>query len=54
MNRGAVKPADAGRGDGEKGLVGKAIRAVAEATGLPTEAPKKPKAGKASGKKKGG
>jgi ferritin-like metal-binding protein YciE len=54
VNRDAVEPADAGRGGGEKGLVGKAIRAVAEATGLAAEEPKKPKARKGTGRKKGG
>jgi ferritin-like metal-binding protein YciE len=54
VNRDAVEPADAGRGGGEKGLVGKAIQAVAEATGLASEAPKKTKARKGTGRKKGG
>ena len=54
VNRDAVEPADEGRGGGEKGLVGKAIRAVAEATGLAAEEPKKPKARKGTGRKKGG
>ena len=52
VNQDAVAPADEGRGDGEKGLVGKAIQAVAEATGLAAEAPKKPKARKGTGSKK--
>ncbi len=54
VNRDAVEPADAGRGGGEKGVVGKAIQAVAEATGLAPEAPKKAKARKGTGRKKGG
>src|SRR4051812_8236531 len=53
VNRDAVEPADEGRGGGEKGLVGKAIQAVAEATGLAAEEPKKPKARKGTGRKKG-
>ena len=54
VNRDAVEPADAGRGGGEKGPVGKAIQAVAEATGLAAEEPKKPKARKGAARKKGG
>jgi ferritin-like metal-binding protein YciE len=54
VNRDAVEPADEGRGGVEKGLVGKAIRAVAEATGLAAEEPRKPKARKGTGRKKGG
>src|SRR4051794_29758861 len=54
VNRDAVAPADEGRGDGREGPVGKATRAVAEATGLASEAPKKPKARKGTGRKKGG
>src|SRR3954454_8557801 len=54
VNRDAVEPADDGRGDGEKGLAGKAIRAVTEATGLAAEEPKKPKGRKGTGRKKGG
>ena len=53
VNRDAVEPADAGRGEGEKSLVGKAVRAVAEATGLAAEEPEKPKARKGTGRKKG-
>jgi ferritin-like metal-binding protein YciE len=54
VNRDAVAPADEGRGDGQKGPGGKATRAVAEATGLASEAPKRPKARKGTGRKKGG
>src|SRR4051812_25523444 len=48
VNRGAVAPADEGKE--EEGIVGKAIRAVAEATGLASEAPKKSKARKGIGR----
>ncbi len=54
MNRDAVEPADEGRGDREDSLVGKAIQAVAEATGLASEATKRPKARQGTGRKKGG
>src|SRR4051794_25155025 len=53
LNRDAVAPADEGRGDWEGELVSKAIRAVAEATGLASE-PERPKARKGTGRKKGG
>lgn len=54
VNQKAVSPADGEPNDQGETLVGKAIKAVAEATGLASEAPKKGKAPKGAGRKKGG
>lgn len=54
VNRNAAEPTDECRGDREDSLVGKAIQAVAEATGLASEATKRHKARQGTGQKKGG
>jgi ferritin-like metal-binding protein YciE len=53
VNEKAVSPPEQ-RDDGGKTLVGKAIKAVAEATGLSSEPPKKANARKGTSRKRGG
>ena len=54
VNEKAVSPAEDGQDDRGETTVGKAIKAVAVATGLVSEAPKKAKARKGAGRKGGG
>jgi ferritin-like metal-binding protein YciE len=54
INEKAVSPPEEEQKDRGKTLVGKAIKAVAEATGLASEPPKKAKASKGTGRKGGG
>jgi hypothetical protein len=52
INEKAVSPPEDQKQDRGKTLVGKAIKAVAEATGLASEPPKRPKARKGTASKK--